>query len=116
MTMTKQAQLLEQAQLFQQQMQGIAAQREALNMQLIEINKSMEELEKTKEKEIYKISGPILIKQGTEEVKKDLDEKKQLIGLRIKTLEKSEQKLAEKLEELREKAIKAKGSGLGGAE
>src|SRR3989338_9170863 len=77
--------ILEQAQLYQQQIQGVVAQKEALNMQLIEINKSLEELRKTKEKEIYKISGPILIKQPIQEVRKDLDQKKELIDLRIKT-------------------------------
>jgi len=99
---SKQSQnLLEHLQIYQQQMQGIAAQKEALNMQLIEINKSLEELENTKEKEIFKISGAILIKQGVQEVKKDLEGKKELIDLRIKTLEKSEKKINEKLEEIR---------------
>ncbi len=99
-------QLLNQAQIYQQQLQGILAQKESLNLQLMEINKALENLEQTKEKTIYKISGPILIKSDKEEVKKDLNERKEMITLRIKTLEKGEKRLKEKFEELRAKISK----------
>ena len=99
-------QLLGQAQLYQQQMQGIMGQKEVLNMQLTEIDKALEALEETKEKEVFKISGPVLIKTGKVEVKKELNEKKTAISLRIKSLEKGETRLKSQLEELREKLSK----------
>jgi len=100
-------QLAGQAQLYQQQMQGIAMQKEALNMQVQEINGALDDLEKTKEKTVYKASGPLLIKSSKEDVVKDLGEKKDLIDSRFKLLERSETKIKAKIDELREKITKA---------
>lgn len=96
-------QLLNQAQAYQQQLQAILTQKETLNFQLMEIKKALEEMEKSSEKEIYRISGPILIKTNKEETKKDLKEKEELINLRVKTLEKSEAKIKSQIEGLRAK-------------
>ena len=93
--------LLGQAQLYQQQMQGILGQKEVLNIQLIEINKALEALENTKENEVFKISGPILIKTGKAQVKKELQEKKEAISLRMKSLEKGESRLKSQMEDIR---------------
>ena len=100
-------QLLNEASLYQQQMQGITAQKEALNMQLMEISNALDELEKTKDKEIYKVAGPLIIKSAKTDIKKDMTEKKELIHTRLKVLEKSEDKIKTKMEELRNKLQKA---------
>ena len=102
-------QLLNQAQLYQQQMQGIAAQKEALNMQLLELSSALDELEKA-EGTVYKIAGPLIIKSAKDEVRKDMAEKKELIRTRLKVLEKSEKRIREKVDELRERVSK---SGIG---
>jgi len=99
-------QLLNQAQLYQQQIQNVLAQKETLNIQLIEISKALEGLEKTKETEVYKIAGPILVKSKKAEVKKDLKEKEDAIRARLKTLESGEKRIKEKIEELRDKISK----------
>jgi prefoldin beta subunit len=99
-------QLLGQAQLYQQQMQSILNQKELISMQVMEIDKALEALETTKEKEVFKISGPILIKAGKAGVKKELKEKKEAISLRIKSLEKGENRLKAQLEELRARLSK----------
>lgn len=98
--------LLGQVQLYQQQMQGVLGQKELLNMQLMEIDKALESLEKTGERDVFKISGPVLIKTGKAEVKKELREKKEMISLRMKSLEKSESRMKEQMEELRERLSK----------
>jgi prefoldin beta subunit len=100
-------QLLNQAQLYQQQIQTILTQKAALTLELNEINKALEEIEKTDEESVLKVSGPILIKMGTEDIKKDLNEKKDMINLRVKTIEKQELRLKEKIEELRSKLMKS---------
>jgi len=92
-----------QAQAYQQQLQIVVTQKEALNLQLIEIGKAMEELSKPSKEDVYKIVGPVLIKVKRPEAKQDIESKKELIELRMKTLEKGGKKLKEKLEELREK-------------
>jgi len=104
-------QLLGQAQIYQQQMQGILTQKEMLSAQLMEIEKALDELGKTKETQVYRISGPILIKSSKNEVKKELEEKKEMMGLRIKSLEKSEKKVKEKIGVLRDKLSKSPTAG-----
>jgi len=106
MTSEQTQQMLNQAQLYQQQMQGLLLQRESLNMQMLEVKRALEELEKTEQTEVYKASGPILIKTTKEEVKKELAEKQELINLRLKTLEKGEKKIKERFEEIRGKLSK----------
>jgi len=99
-------QLLNQAQLYSQQMQNIMTQKTAFAIELNEIRKSLEELHKTKEKTVFKLSGPILIKVDTEEVIKELQEKENMLNLRVKTLEKQEARIKERVNELRTKLIK----------
>ncbi len=98
--------LLGQAQVYQQQMQSIVAQKETLKMQQMELKKALEEMEKSQEASVYKASGPILIKSSREDVKKELSEKDEFITTRLQTLERSEKKVREKIEEIREKLNK----------
>ena len=96
-------QLLMQAQVYQQQMQNILAQKEALRVQEMEIKKASDELEKSKESSVYKISGTILIKASRTEVSKDLKDKQETIGTRMATLEKSESSIKDRIEDIRKK-------------
>ena len=75
-------------------------------MQLMEISNALDEMEKMDDKEVYKIAGPLIVKSQKKEVKKEMDEKKDLIKTRLDVIEKSEKKLKEKIEELREKLSK----------
>lgn len=92
-------QVLIQMQTFQQQMQTIAIQRESMELQSLDINSALKELEKSDKQDVYKAVGPILIKSDKKELEKELKEKKETIGLRLKTLEKQEKQIKEKLEE-----------------
>ncbi|MBI4163359.1 MAG: prefoldin subunit beta [Candidatus Aenigmarchaeota archaeon] len=98
-------QLIGQAQAYQQQLQNVVAQKEAFNMQLMEIKRAVEELENVKE-DVYKVAGPILVKSDPKAVKKELEEKVELIDLRLKTLEKGEEKLKKQIEDLKLKLSK----------
>ncbi|MFH1978139.1 MAG: prefoldin subunit beta [Candidatus Aenigmatarchaeota archaeon] len=99
-------QLLAQAQMYQQQLQMLASQKENINMQLVEMKKAQEELEKNKENELFKVVGPLLIKTDNVSMRKELAEKKDVLELRLKTLDKNEKKLQITFEELREKLSK----------
>ncbi len=96
-------QLLMEMQIFQQQVQTVMAQKENLNLQSMEIDKALEELEKAKDDDVYKAVGPILIKSSKKDLKTELNEKKETIGLRLKSLEKQEERMKEKLKESQEK-------------
>jgi prefoldin beta subunit len=95
--------LVEQFQLYQQQLQGIMIQKENLKLQIFEIDRALEELESSKEKDAYKITGPIMIKKSSEELKNELKERKENYNLRIKTLEKAETKITNRLREMEPK-------------
>jgi len=99
-------QLVAQFQAYQQQLQIVSSQKEALNMQLLEAGKALDELAKPAKDDVYKIVGPVLVKVKRDEAKTDLESKKELVMLRIKTLEKSESKLKEKLIELKDRLPK----------
>lgn len=107
-------QLLQSAAILQQQLQNIMAQKEAMGVQVLEIKRALDELEKSKEKEVYKIAGPILIKSGKADVLKDLKERDEAFDLRLKQFEKEEKRIKLKIEELREKLVKSTKEPVGG--
>jgi prefoldin beta subunit len=96
-------QVFEQFQAYQQQLQSVLIQKENLKLQILEIDKAVEELDASKEKEAYKIAGPIMIKKSSEDLKKELTEKKENFDLRIKSLEKAEERMVGKLKEMEPK-------------
>ena len=95
--------ILIELQTFQQQMQTVLLQKESLSIQNMEIDKALEELKKTEHNDVYKAVGPILIKSTKKELSKELNEKKETIELRLKSLQKQENRLKEKLKESQEK-------------
>lgn len=96
-------QILVEMQTFQQQIQAVLIQKESLNIQNVEMSKALEEMKNTKEKEVFKIVGPILVKATKEEVEKEFVEKKELIDVRLKSLKKQEDRLRDKIKESQEK-------------
>ena len=96
-------QILIELQTFQQQMQTVLIQKESLNIQNMEIEKAIEELKKTEHEDVYKAVGPILIKSNKKDLDKELTERKETIDLRLKSLQKQENRLKDKLKESQEK-------------
>ena len=107
MTNEQAQQLFGQAQIYQQKMQNVLMQKESFSLQLKEIESALKELEKEKSADVYKIAGPVLIKKSITEMKKELKDKEGFISLRLKTLEKEEKEINEKMGELRDKLTKA---------
>ena len=95
-------QLIGQLQLQNQQLQNILLQKQALTVQGKEIEKALEELENSKD-DVYKFVGPILVKTSKEAVKKDMEETKDDIELKLHTLEKQENKIKDRIKEAQEK-------------
>ncbi len=99
-------QLIGQAQAYQQQLQNVMMQREALKVQLQEIDNAREELAKVNAGQVYKMAGPVLIKAEAAEVAKELNDRKELLEVRMKALEKGEKKIQEKVDEIRSRITK----------
>lgn len=98
-----------QAQAYQQQMQNVLVQKEALNLQIAELKRALEEMEKSAEAEVYKIAGTVIIKAPKAAVKKELAEKKDGLEAMAKTLDASEKKIRGKITDLRDKFSKEEG-------
>jgi prefoldin beta subunit len=97
-------QILMQLQTFQQQLNNVSLQKEGLNVQNLELERALEELKKAKDgEEVYKAVGPILIKSTKKELEKELREKKETADVKLKSLDKQEAKLKEKLKESQDK-------------
>ncbi|MFH0890246.1 MAG: prefoldin subunit beta [Candidatus Aenigmatarchaeota archaeon] len=90
-------------QAYQQQAQMITGQKDAIKAQMMEIERTLEELDKAGEKEVYKSVGPVLILTPKNDVKKDLSEKKEMLEVRLKTMDAEEKKAKEKIRTLQEK-------------
>jgi prefoldin beta subunit len=83
-----------QLQMMEQNLQNFLMQKQQLQGQLIEIESALSELKDAKD--AYKIVGNIMISSTKEDLEKELNQKKEIVELRIKTLEKQESKIKEK--------------------
>jgi len=95
-----------QLQQYQQQAQTIILQKQQIETQLTDVMSALESLEETKDKDVYKAVGPILAKMKAKDVKKELDDRRETLELRIKTLTRQEGKVNEKVTELSDKVTK----------
>ena len=98
-------QKIAQLQLYEQSLQSILMQKQQFQSQELEIQSALKELEKTKE--AYKIVGNIMVATKKEDLKEDLDSKKETANLRIKTIEKQENQIREKAKKLQEEVSKS---------
>ena len=92
-----------QLQMLEQNLQSFLMQKQNFQTQLSEIKNALEELEKSKVS--YKIVGNVMVLSEKDELKKDLESKKEIIELRIKTLEKQEEKIKEKATKMQEEVM-----------
>jgi prefoldin beta subunit len=93
----------------EQQYQMVVTQKQKLSIELNETTLASEELEKETDT-VYKSIGTILVKVKKEDLKGELAEKKENLEVRLKTLERQEQRLLEKLKNLRAKIEQMLGS------
>ena len=93
------------------QLMGVSSQKQNLQIQSQTLKTTLEELEKTKEKKVYKAVGNILILSDTAAVKKDVKEKQESAELRLKTLQKQEESLVNKLNGLKSEIEAAQKTG-----
>ena len=95
--------IVAQFQIMQQQLQNVLIQKESLRVNIMEIDRAVEELEKSKDGTAYKITGAIMVKKPAEDIKKDLEDTKEALNVRMTSLKKSEKQLTNRLNELQEK-------------
>ncbi len=91
-------------QQLQQTLQGVMAQKQQLELQLTEVERAVNELEKLAETAvIYKSIGALLVKSKKDNVTTELTERKELLKLRVDVLAKQEGRLQTQVKDLQEK-------------
>ena len=91
---------LMQFQEMQNQLQSIAFQGQQMRQQLLEIDHALEVLEGSGDNRVYERAGPLFIESDAGKTKDKLKDDKELKEARLKSLEKQESKLREKLSAL----------------
>ncbi len=87
----------------EQSLQQFLTKKQGFQSQLVEIDSALSELEKTEK--AYKIVGNVMVSANKDELLKDMKEKKDIAELRIKTLEKQEEKLRKETQELQKEVM-----------
>ncbi len=96
--------LVAQLQQLQQQLQAVITQRAQVEALLRDTEQALEELQKVDDDTpVYKAVGNVLVKEKRENVIKELTEKKETYEIRIKTLQRQEEKLRERFAETQQK-------------
>ena len=93
-----------QLQMFEQSLQTFLGQKQQFQVQLVEVESALGELESTNK--AYKIIGNIMVENDKDELKADLQSKKEMLELRIKTMEKQESQVRERASKLQSEILK----------
>ena len=93
-----------QLQMFEQSLQSFVGQKQQFQIQLVEVESALSELNDTEK--AYKIIGNIMVEANKEDLKADLQSKKEMFELRIKTMERQESQVREKASNLQAEILK----------
>lgn len=85
---------------YKQQLMFITNQKQQMQFQINMLESTIKELEKTKEKKVYKGIGNIFLSKDKEDVLNETKDTKETILLRLKNIEKQEAEVLKKLNEL----------------
>lgn len=89
-----------QLQMLEQRMQTTLNQKQQVQSRLLEIDSALKEIEG--KSEAYKIIGTIMVRADPIQLKKDLEEKKEVLSVRINSITKQEEKIKEQAEKLQQ--------------
>ena len=95
---------INQLQMMEQSLQSLLMQKQQFQLQQVELESALKELENVNE--AYKIIGNIMVLSKKEDIKEDLNSKREIAELRIKNLEKQENQFREKASKLQSEVLK----------
>lgn len=94
-----------QIQLIQQNLENFSMQKQQFQLQQTEIETALNEINTSSKS--YKIIGNIMVLSDKGKLTKELTEKSEMLNIRISTIEKQEDKLKVKFEELQKEVMKS---------
>ena len=98
---------IQEMQMLEQNLQNLFMQKQAFQMESAETKSALAEIDKSGD-EVFKIIGQLMVKTDKVKMKEELENKNKIINLRLKTLEKQEEKFSEKAQKLRDELMKQK--------
>ncbi len=90
-------------QIYMKNLQNILIQKQTFEIQLEEIKQTLEDLSKYEKDKVYKSVGSVLIEKDKDNVLKELNEQKEELEIKLKSIESQEKLLRTKVEELAKK-------------
>ena len=97
---------IQQLQMMEQSFQQLLMQKNTFSMESNETDLIIKEVEKTSGEVSRIIGNQVLIKSTKEEILEDMQNKKKLIEMRMKSINEQEQEFSKKIEEIREEVMK----------
>ncbi len=95
---------IQHLQLLQKNMENLLQQKQQLEAQHLELDTALQEVASAEKS--YKLVGKIMVLAPRDQLKKELQEKKDLADLRLKNILKQEENLKQKIEETQKEAVK----------
>ncbi len=94
-----------QLQMIEQRMQSTLHQKQQVQASILEIDSAVSELEKNEES--YKIIGTVMVKTDSKILKKELEDRKEVLNIRLKSINKQEKKIGEQAESIQKEVQEA---------
>jgi prefoldin beta subunit len=97
---------IQELQILEQNFQQLLMQKQAFRFELNETDVALDELKKA-EGDVFRIVGnQIIIKTTKDLLEKEMNHKKELLDLRMKSMDKQEEEFSKKIESIRAEIIK----------
>lgn len=90
---------IQEIQILEQNLHNLLLQKQAFQLEISETKAAKKEVENSKE--VFKMIGQLMVKTDITKVKEELENKEKLLNLRMKSIEKQEKPLSEKMDALR---------------
>ncbi|MEM4181568.1 MAG: prefoldin subunit [Candidatus Pacearchaeota archaeon] len=91
---------IQQIQIYEQNFQQLLLEKQAISLEIEELENSLKDLEKYEGETFKIIAGQYIIKINREKILEEIANKKEVLSLRIKNLEKQEKDYVERMEDL----------------
>ena len=96
---------IQELQSYEQTLHSLLIQKQAFQIELTETENAFLEIGNSKD-DIFKLIGNIMVKAEKKKVEEELKRKKELLSLRLKSIESQESSLINKAEELKKEVMK----------
>jgi prefoldin beta subunit len=96
---------IQELQSYEQNLQNLLMQKQTFQIEVSESENALLEISKSHD-DVYKIVGSVMIKVKKDNIIKEINQKMDLLNLRLKSIEKQESELTKDFEELRKEVLK----------